>query len=390
MPFLGQDWRSPGCVWVRTCSGWERLLRQDPSREFGETESFQRIDEQNQRNNEKHQTGETVDNIPTCGAHCEEPEEREILDGVSKLLEAAGDQPGDGDLLEGEVSKLLEVTGESTLGECYHWVYYSRDSTRECHGYLTLGEAVRKLDFSNAVEDTKRFRYVCKLLHLLLGEKMTELAGSAQKNLFSILEKIVNRVIESQTDIGPIHELLTMAAKSLWEERWHHIGYSKTLWIQRMEALLRMKGNLNNIRIKERSDDGKMTLTDLPNEVIREILHRVADHRDIFSLAASNRGMSEFGRDWKMWKNLCEFHFTEEQIKTFLKEDKENKDIPWQEIYLRCYRRFGPREVFTDMLQLCCSCKVLFWKDTGHPCLDPANAVSLPITPKDFLKLFEM
>eukprot|EP00058_Branchiostoma_floridae_P024422 XP_002609912.1 hypothetical protein BRAFLDRAFT_90705 [Branchiostoma floridae] len=287
MPFLGQDWRSPGCVWVRTCSGWERLLRQDPSREFGETESFQRIDEQNQRNNEKHQT--------------EEPEEREILDGVSKLLEAAGDQPGDGDLLEGEVSKLLEVTGESTLGECYHWVYYSRDSTRECHGYLTLGEAVRKLDFSNAVEDTKRFRYVCK-----------------------------------------------------------------------------------------RSDDGKMTLTDLPNEVIREILHRVADHRDIFSLAASNRGMSEFGRDWKMWKNLCEFHFTEEQIKTFLKEDKDDKDIPWQEIYLRCYRRFGPREVFTDMLQLCCSCKVLFWKDTGHPCLDPANAVSLPITPKDFLKLFEI
>ncbi|KAI8496012.1 F-box only protein 32 [Branchiostoma belcheri] len=103
---------------------------------------------------------------------------------------------------------------KSTLGECYHWVYYSRDSTRECHGYLTLGEAVRKLDFSNAVEDTKRFRYVCRLLHLLLGEKMTELAGSAQKNLFSILEKIVNRVIESQIDIGPIHELLTMAAKS--------------------------------------------------------------------------------------------------------------------------------------------------------------------------------
>ncbi|XP_019615346.1 PREDICTED: F-box only protein 32-like isoform X3 [Branchiostoma belcheri] len=349
MPFLGQDWRSPGCVWVRTCSGWERLLRQDPSREFGETESFHRIEEQNQRNNEKHQDGETVDNMPTCGAHC-----------------------------------------ESTLGECYHWVYYSRDSTRECHGYLTLGEAVRKLDFSNAVEDTKRFRYVCRLLHLLLGEKMTELAGSAQKNLFSILEKIVNRVIESQTDIGPIHELLTMAAKSLWEERWHHIGYSKTLWIQRMEALLRMKGNLNNIRIKERSDDGKMVLTDLPNEVIREILHRVADHRDIFSLAASNRGMSEFGRDWRMWKNLCEYHFTEDQIKTFLKEDKEDKDVPWQEIYLRCYRRFGPREVFTDMLQLCCSCKVLFWKDTGHPCLDPANAVSLPITPKDFLKLFEM
>ncbi|KAI8496011.1 hypothetical protein Bbelb_264270 [Branchiostoma belcheri] len=115
MPFLGQDWRSPGCVWVRTCSGWERLLRQDPSREFGETESFHRIEEQNQRNNEKHQDGETVDNMPTCGAHCAEPEERKILDGVSKLLEAAEDQPGDGDLLEGEVSKLLEETGGNKL-----------------------------------------------------------------------------------------------------------------------------------------------------------------------------------------------------------------------------------------------------------------------------------
>lgn len=25
MPFLGQDWRSPGEQWVRTSEGWERL-----------------------------------------------------------------------------------------------------------------------------------------------------------------------------------------------------------------------------------------------------------------------------------------------------------------------------------------------------------------------------
>lgn len=25
MPFLGQDWRSPGDQWVRTSEGWERL-----------------------------------------------------------------------------------------------------------------------------------------------------------------------------------------------------------------------------------------------------------------------------------------------------------------------------------------------------------------------------
>jgi F-box protein 25/32 len=25
MPFLGQDWRSPGDQWVRTKEGWERL-----------------------------------------------------------------------------------------------------------------------------------------------------------------------------------------------------------------------------------------------------------------------------------------------------------------------------------------------------------------------------
>ena len=25
MPFIGQDWRSPGDQWVRTAEGWERM-----------------------------------------------------------------------------------------------------------------------------------------------------------------------------------------------------------------------------------------------------------------------------------------------------------------------------------------------------------------------------
>lgn len=26
MPFLGQDWRSPGQSWVKTADGWKRFL----------------------------------------------------------------------------------------------------------------------------------------------------------------------------------------------------------------------------------------------------------------------------------------------------------------------------------------------------------------------------
>ncbi|XP_063637285.1 uncharacterized protein LOC112204054 isoform X2 [Pan troglodytes] len=50
------------------------------------------------------------------------------------------------------------------------WIYVHKESTKERHGYCTLGEAFNRLDFSSAIQDTRRFNYVVKMMiipHLL-------------------------------------------------------------------------------------------------------------------------------------------------------------------------------------------------------------------------------
>lgn len=62
--------------------------------------------------------------------------------------------------------------------------------TREVAMYNTISEAFYRLDFCNAVHDIRRFNYICKLLHLLITQSLTNLSGCATKVLFTILEQI--------------------------------------------------------------------------------------------------------------------------------------------------------------------------------------------------------
>ncbi|VVC91027.1 unnamed protein product [Leptidea sinapis] len=68
--------------------------------------------------------------------------------------------------------------------------------TREIAGFNGLSEAVRRLDFSSAVRDVRRFNYICALLELLLcGQRLTHLPGAAQKLLLSMLEQLADQAV---------------------------------------------------------------------------------------------------------------------------------------------------------------------------------------------------
>lgn len=57
-------------------------------------------------------------------------------------------------------------------------------------GFNGLSDAFKRLDFRSAVHDVRRFNYICKLLDLLITQKMTMLSGCAQKVLFNMLEEV--------------------------------------------------------------------------------------------------------------------------------------------------------------------------------------------------------
>ncbi|RXM93061.1 F-box only protein 32 [Acipenser ruthenus] len=75
------------------------------------------------------------------------------------------------------------------------WIYVHKGSTKERHGYCTLGEAFNRLDFSSAILDSRRFNYVVRLLELIAKSQLTSLSGIAQKNYMNILEKVVLKVL---------------------------------------------------------------------------------------------------------------------------------------------------------------------------------------------------
>lgn len=158
MPFLGQDWRSPGWSWIKTEDGWKRC---EPwSRELER--------DNNQRN---------LSHSIILNSDDEEIFSNEEQEYTSK-------------------KRKKDHFRNDTNTQCFYrekWIYVHKESTRERHGYCTLGEAFNRLDFSSAIQDIRRFGYVVKLLQLIAKSQLTSLSGVAQKNYFNILDKIVQK-----------------------------------------------------------------------------------------------------------------------------------------------------------------------------------------------------
>uniref|UniRef100_A0A8C3VJG5 F-box only protein 25 n=1 Tax=Catharus ustulatus TaxID=91951 RepID=A0A8C3VJG5_CATUS len=130
MPFLGQDWRSPGWRWVKTEDGWKRCEPFNPALEDG--------------NNQLNDISHTV--IITGDDENEEVYNTEDCEFAAK-------------------KRKKDHFRNNADSQCFYrekWIYVHKESTKERHGYCTLGEAFNRLDFSSAIQDIRRFNYVVK------------------------------------------------------------------------------------------------------------------------------------------------------------------------------------------------------------------------------------
>ncbi|KAJ7413996.1 F-box only protein 25 [Willisornis vidua] len=291
MPFLGQDWRSPGWRWVKTEDGWKRCEPFSPALEDGN----------NQLNDIRHTVIITED------------DEKDVY-GTE---------------------------------DCFYrekWIYVHKESTKERHGYCTLGEAFNRLDFSSAIQDIRRFNYVVKLLQLIAKSQLTSLSGAAQKNYFNILDKIVRKVMEDQYNPRLIKDLLQDLSSTLCILI-RGVGKSVlvgniNIWICRLETVLLWQQQLKNLQMNKQVNNG-LTLSDLPLHMLNNILYRFSDGWDIITLGQVTPTLYMLSEDRQLWKKLCQYHFAEKQ-------------------------------------------------DTGHPCTasDP-NTCLMPVSPQHFIDLFK-
>lgn len=185
-------------------------------------------------------------------------------------------------------------------------------------------------------------------------------------------------------------------------------------------------------------------LQDLPEECIREIILRINDHRDLESSSAAWTLMAALASEQRVWRELTQFHFNQNQIDLIIEKQINGMDgscvnnepnggmerrKDWQKIYhalrrygdpenmysqvsypVRCNcRKYGIREdyQYSEILALCRFCCCLFWPSAGHPCIaqqspdfrarlkDAAGADTVisefqPVPPAQFLKYFSL
>lgn len=104
-------------------------------------------------------------------------------------------------------------------------------------------------------------------------------------------------------------------------------------------------------------------LQDLPEECIREIILRINDHRDLESSSAAWTLMAALASEQRVWRELTQFHFNQNQIDLITATQMnsmdgrcENKEPnggterrkDWQKIY-HALRRYGEIRIFTHL-----------------------------------------
>uniref|UniRef100_A0A8D0GMW8 F-box only protein 25 n=1 Tax=Sphenodon punctatus TaxID=8508 RepID=A0A8D0GMW8_SPHPU len=360
MPFLGQDWRSPGWRWIKTEDGWKRCESYSPELE----------DENNHLNNSS--------NLYSTG-DCEFATKKRKKDHFRNNTKSQ--------------FYVLSFPNE--------FVSFIFSFLLKRHGYCTLGEAFNRLDFTSAIQDLRRFNYVVKLLQLIAKSQLTSLSGAAQKNYFNVLDKIVQKVLEDQHNPRLIKDLLQDLSSTLCILI-RGVGKSVlvgniNIWICRLETILLWQQQLKNLQMNKQVNNG-ITLSDLPLHMLNNILYRFSDGWDIITLGQVTPTLYMLSEDRQLWKKLCQYHFAEKQFCRHLVLS-EKGHIDWKLMYFALQKCYPIKEQYGDTLHFCRHCSILFWKDyqlalllkdTGHPCTanDP-DSCFMPVSPQHFIDLFK-
>ncbi|OQV19982.1 putative F-box only protein 25 [Hypsibius exemplaris] len=432
MPFIGLDWRSPGESWIKTHNGsWERLKILENSTGFSGSGSDSACSSLSSSPASvassyaaAYMTARNRHSLSESSKENSPP----LLTQQRTVSESSADFSGSSFSSAASVEAIM-MESESTpppspplvvpLMANYQpfCVIFSRP-TRERRAHVSLSEAFWRLDFPGAVRDVRRFNYVCKVLDVLISEKLSSLGGQAQKLLFNTLDHVVGQVVSSQQNMHIIRMLMLDLNEAMEESKmiWGKQLGSSALWEGHRQRLQEWNLIMKNFDVQQREDDGKAMLSELPEECLRLILLCLSDHHDLVrskeALSVNSDGSAKFGQifnEQRLWRELCFFHFKPQQLKEILKHQPKTASAKedWELIYQRMKRYFGLKETYAETLHLCMHCRTLFWQPYGHPCpviltatepypdgnLQPRHFTKkapIPISPRAFLDFFSL
>ncbi|TKR95503.1 hypothetical protein L596_009667 [Steinernema carpocapsae] len=352
MPFLGKDWRAPGDAWVRNEAGWQQVkliqLSSWPSLDSPTAAGVFSLEDRLYR----HSSSVSLSSTDSSGHRM----------SVSELSSS-------------------EESGSSSDGE--EWIphcFVKTSKSKEFVGCTSMSEAFHRLDMGRAVVDVRRFNYVCKVLQIIVSEKLVSVSATARKHVLSIIQAIVFNSVENDSHVSVARDLVNNFGSGLDG----HVCGSPKLVSRQLDIV----GNLletiaeRGPKVLAESVEESTTFLDLPREVLTQILRRLPDHVSLLESAKAHEALDALVEgEGKLWSTLCDFHFKIEQI------DKHRKPgMSWRHLFFELKKYYGLREVYADLIHICCHCKALFWKDHGHPCIS-REAPSVRVTPQQFVDM---
>uniref|UniRef100_A0A0N4ZIA8 F-box domain-containing protein n=1 Tax=Parastrongyloides trichosuri TaxID=131310 RepID=A0A0N4ZIA8_PARTI len=369
MVFIGKDWRAPGDAWVRLphTNNWE-LIRLRPTQIMSNdsnaiilsrsSDRLYRLSSSNSSLESSDESSNTSSPVPTA-----------------PIMISTDDTTSNS---TGSYSSTISELNESWIPHCF-----VKGNSKEFVGCTSMSEAFYRLDLARAVVDVRRFNYVCKVVQILVTEKLKDLSATSRKHLLSIIQAIVIHCTESDCHVSTARDLVTRFGDCLEEPR-HIIGSTQLIsdQINKVECLMDILTDQQPMTLPESNEDS-LTFLDLPKEIISVILRKLPDHISLIESSKAHEVFQDIvdGSE-RLWANLCSFHFSAEQIKQHRKSDK----MPYRKLFYELKKFYGLKEHYADIIHICCHCKALFWKDHGHPCLSE-DAPSVRVPPRQFVDM---
>ncbi|XP_056669370.1 F-box only protein 25 isoform X7 [Monodelphis domestica] len=300
MPFLGQDWRSPGWSWIKTEDGWKRC-----------ESCNQEIERDNNQCNISHSI-------------IVNSEDEDIF------------IPGDCEFAAKKRKK--DHFRKSTNTQCFYrekWIYVHKESTRELLQLI----AKSQLTSLSGVAQKNYFNILDKIVQKVLDDQQNpRLIKDLLQDLSSTLCILIRGVGKSVL-VGNIN-----------------------IWICRLETILDWQQQLQNLQMNKQVNNG-LTLSDLPLHMLNNILYRFSDGWDIITLGQVTPTLYMLSEDRQLWKKLCQYHFAEKQFCRHLILS-EKGHIEWKLMYFALQKCYPIKEQYGDTLHFCRHCSILFWKVT--------------------------
>jgi len=366
MPFIGQDWRSSGEVWLKDdhSSNWFPAKEIFPSNESIPRSHVKKI----------------------IGTFLYNRKQKQLRNSYTSLTTAP-------------VSKC-------SARENMTWIQVGMKGSSECHGYSSLGEMIRRLDLQGAARNPARLSYIMRIAEIVIQYRLLSLSGSAQSRVFMLVESLLNQVMSTFQEIRAMHSLLDLLMATMQNQSKRGLFSSKECWFGYIDTVRKWKSQLRQIKLPQRLDR-HLTLSDLPYELQEKIAMMLLNEEDVLSLQQVTTTLQHICSGEKIWRNLCYNNYKSFQIEqtetAYLKDLSENEESSvktaddvkktteyWQYIYKQLSLHFDVKELdYIDPLYRCQLCNILYWKDTGHPCSRPDEKASKKLTPRQLVLMFE-